>query len=108
MDERIKQYQEQINKGIFKTKSIIIKVLTVSLLEFINDFNEKVSKYGSYKVIEALSWIYMGKYTPKYIDFMYGWTKPISLENDFIVSVKGNNIICKLNLQEPQSFFEGR
>lgn len=99
MDERIKQYQEQINKGIFTP--IEAKV-------FINEFNEQVSKYGSYKVIEALSWIYMGKYTPKYIDFMYGWTKPISLENDFIVSVKGNNIICKLNLQEPQSFFEGR
>ncbi len=91
----MENYLERINKVVFTPFEAKV---------FIEVFNEEIVRYGSYKVVEVLAWIYYetGKYTPKFLDYKYGWTELISLERNFIVSVSGNTILCKLNLPEPK------
>ena len=95
--DNIKEYQERVNKGVFTL---------VEAKLFIDDFNCDVLNYGRCTVAEVLGWVEPNTYTRtvKFVDYKYGWTNMISLEKNFKVNIKENDISFTLKLPKPICF----
>lgn len=95
MDKIIVDYTKRINK----------KRLTLNKVKLlVEDWNYSIDMFGNYIISEALTWLELGHYAEnaKYIDYKYGWTEPISIEKNFKVIVKGNNVWFETDLPIPK------